>query len=73
MGETAPFCDEGIEPFVEVITAGVGVVNSPCARIDNMTSISPLGSTPLLSVTAPRPARTDLSRTCKVDEWLYSS
>lgn len=60
VGEVALLYDCTVDVVPEV-TIGAGALNSPCARIDSMTSISPLGSTPLLCVTAPNPARTDLS------------
>lgn len=60
VGEVALLYDCTVDVVPEV-TIGAGALNNPCARIDSMTSMSPRGSTPLLCVTAPNPARTDLS------------
>ena len=71
--DTVPLCDDATDVVVAEVVTGGGAANIPCARMDSMTSRSPRGSTPLLKVIAPNPARTDLhERQTEYHEWSDS-
>ena len=67
-GEVVPASEgDGAWELVSGVDGGEGDIGGgvkiPCARIESITSRSTRGSSPLLWVIAPRPARTDLRRT----------